>query len=497
MKKIVVILVLVLSPFAMGLFAQCDSNDFKGVVIAFDHSLEKLPTICTDADPNPPTPFDTSEWRRIYFIHGLGGNNKAWASTARACWDNSLGIDGFPARKCVTSRPNYSTHTYSAAEAADYVRGEISSTALDDKTRGIVPSRSIIIAHSQGGIVSRTLMHLDMVQQYGHPTFTDGKMNYGGVVMVSSPLQGAAILKNRQMIINWANNGCSNLVLGPENNLAYKVPIIKDWIKKVLNNVSDKVCNVATDNLLPMFFKTYFEGITEDYNTATPHGVAYINMLNQDTLNKRYRDLPKIVFYGIEPENNLLWRTLNWMYYDPNGDNGANGPNPAPFEANDDWLLYKNTIKPMIDDYRAKTQSHLAEYNRLYAKKQKFFVGWFVSANKIIDEKNSWIAWDAGNSWFNNAPHQWQEILGAKVINGNSFTYKQSDGVVLTESSSNLPGATRPPVPIYPNKDKTVDIDKGSSHMQIRNDAGLKEHLNKLLNGDYGWWFRTPEQPKF
>ena len=47
---------------------------------------------------------------------------------------------------------------------------------------------------------------------------------------------------------------------------------------------------------------------------------------------------------------------------------------------------------------------------------------------------------------------------------------------------------------IYPNKNKTVDKDKGSSHMQVRNDAGLKDALFHLFEGDYEPWFKTAKQ---
>jgi len=72
--------------------------------------------------------------------------------------------------------------------------------------------------------------------------------------------------------------------------------------------------------------------------------------------------------------------------------------------------------------------------------------------------------------------------------------YGESDGVVLSESAKGLPCPTHLPVRIYPKEFETTAVNRGSSHMQVRNDEGLKEHLNKLLNGDYGKWFRTVEQ---
>jgi hypothetical protein len=66
----------------------------------------------------------------------------------------------------------------------------------------------------------------------------------------------------------------------------------------------------------------------------------------------------------------------------------------------------------------------------------------------------------------------------------------ENDGVVTRPSASELPYATERPIRVYPREFEDV-IDKGSSHMQIRNDEGIKEHLNKALNGDYGHFFYT------
>ena len=105
------------------------------------------------------------------------------------------------------------------------------------------------------------------------------------------------------------------------------------------------------------------------------------------------------------------------------------------------------------------------------------------------------IGYNQGLEWFNNANESWQTIIGARVQNGNTITYKpENDGIVLAESANNLPKATHNPVRIYPNENSSVDVNKGSSHMQVRNDEGLRIHLNKLFNGDYAPWFRVNKE---
>jgi hypothetical protein len=64
----------------------------------------------------------------------------------------------------------------------------------------------------------------------------------------------------------------------------------------------------------------------------------------------------------------------------------------------------------------------------------------------------------------------------------------ENDGVVTAPSASDLPYQTNSPVRVYPREfDPTIH--KGSSHMQVRNDAGIKEHLNNAFNGVYGSFF--------
>ena len=70
------------------------------------------------------------------------------------------------------------------------------------------------------------------------------------------------------------------------------------------------------------------------------------------------------------------------------------------------------------------------------------------------------------------------------------WVVKESDGIVLAESAMDLPCRTHKEVRIYPNEGKNV-TNKGSSHMQVRNDEGIKEHLFNLFEGDYGKFFET------
>jgi len=499
-KSVNTVLVLIFSSLGMGLYAQCDSMK------SFD--LERATEVNISLDPkdypptaddptNPPQPPNPTEVRRIYFIHGLGGDKSAWSRAGMAC---AVGAPNFPARECQVTYEDYTSSLDSLYLAASDVRDEIFKQANEDRKVGINlsppkpyylnPARAIIIAHSQGGLVTRELMHLDLVQPgtsgTGHSTLTFG-MNYGGVVMVASSLQGAQILNNRDYILAWAKDGCDKLLDGPKDQLAgsiLPVATIKSIISKKLQPVMETVCDVAANDILPMFFNTFYQGITNSYTV----GASYIDTLNKDTLNPQYKAFPKMAFYAIEPQENIFWRTMRWMITEPNNVDSA-------FAANDDWHLLDSTILPLIAKYQVKAATHLAEHNRLRTLCNIPIVGMFY-ARKWSNEGVAYNAWNRGLEWFNQANYNWKVIIGAATKNGSTITYKtENDGVVLAESASKLPKATHAPVEIYPNKNSTRDVNKGSSHMQVRNDEGIREHLKKLFDGGYQWWFRVEERP--
>ena len=503
MKKI--LLITVFCSFAIGTYAQCDSVVNATFEMSEDHiSLDPsllYPTGTTP--PEPPGP-DTSEVRRIYFIHGLGGTAGAWEKAAIACADGSLNIPGFPARKCETIRTDYTNSTASLYSAADDVRIAISIQANNDRTyTSLDPSRAILIGHSQGGLVIRQLMHLDMVKPgtsgTGHSSLANG-MNYGGVVTFASSLQGAQIVNNRNMITQMAQEACNKLVLGFEkeaiysttnmlNSLPDKIKFmgftivtledvknsLKQWISNTLGSVAEGGCSMLANTALPMFFNSMYAGTTNDYKI----GASMIDTMNLDTNNTEYKAFPKMAFYAVEPQENIFWRTLNWLVNDPNA------ANIDYFQANDDWYLYDSTIKPMINYYQVKCALYYCLYDlHSYAiskvKKKDQLSQFQAAVNALI----TYAGYSIGLEWFNNANESWKTIIGARVQNGNTVTYKdENDGVVLAESAANLPKATHGPIKIY-----------GSSHMQIRNDDGLKTHLNKLFNGDYDKWFKVFEQ---
>jgi len=333
-----------------------------------------------------------------------------------------------------------------------------------------------------------------------HSTLTFG-MNYGGVVTVASSLQGAKILNNRPLILQMANDACSKV---GSALIQKKLPSILSFLNSNLNVLIDGACKFAANTALPMFFNDYYKGITESYKV----GANDIKTLNQDTNNNNYCNFPKMAFYAVEPQENIFWRTMRWMAGSKPNDSSA-------FRANDDWHLFNKTIRPKIDTFQAEKESNYAEWQRCLTIALST---WWIPITGVItgpiyltrakDHHDKYLAFDKGLEWFNYANENWLSIIGAKTIRvdtilkipllGMNITYEvkeDNDGVVLAESAANLPKATHRPVKIYPNENSPVDINKGSSHMQVRNDEGIRIALKDLFDGKHDPWFWTAPQP--
>ncbi|HRZ43468.1 MAG TPA: hypothetical protein P5228_12285 [Bacteroidales bacterium] len=453
--------------------------------------------------------------RLVFFIHGLGGEITSWERVANAMMYPSQQGVGFYARKCHTFRfgyaPSYSTMVGVAADMSNAI-GAQANIYKSYQGYNPDPKNNFIIAHSQGGIVTRTIAHLEK---------DAGINNYGGYVTVASSLQGARILNNRASLLNFAEDACSKLAAG---KLAESIPVTASAkVNTVLFGLSKKIINYSCSGLgtiLPELFKEYTYQLTDDYKV----GASHISDLNAATNHPELMQLHKIAFYGVEPPENILWRTFNWMIKPTNGE--------LPWEANDDFYLLQSFVIPTRNDYQNYYQTNKDKYIFNY---QKYMIySWLPVLgisyyNKAMGYHTKMIQWGKGVTWFDNANEGWNSIIGALektttticecycLHNGvYSYTYtpdctdcavscpgyllssgpvthitwtrKENDGIVLAESAKDLPGAT-----FQPQKLNGIEIlgqpPTGSSHFQIRNDEGLRKYLSKLLDEKLDPWF--------
>jgi pimeloyl-ACP methyl ester carboxylesterase len=451
------------------------------------------PTNPKNPTPTPELPND----RLIYWIHGLGGNGDSWAKVAQATQYQSPSqqVPGYPARK-VTSLPlTYSQFSLSGAASSLHnmimTQGDPASIAnnITDRTD------NFIIAHSQGGIVSRAT---DMMYDQLGPQI---ERRFGGIVTFGSPHAGAKILNNKDQFGAFSEDGCNALISGPLEDSIQNLGIVSFFISgQTFHSLKEGFCNFLADQVAPIMFQDQFQDITEDYKV----GAVPIAELNTHTST-----IPHVAFYGIEEEP-VLYRTMyNLKVKKPNSYDH--------FKADDDQYLVTK-FDSLFNEYNAKYEAYAQLVTHFENEGMPCdAMEWILHLNKCtVMDPAYWHflrrrdMWALGVHWLRNANKTYKTIIGADqshwvttytcTCNGSSFPTNQpscppgctrtnavsywlteeyqSDGVILVESASAYPGAM------------TRDMPK-SNHQQMRNDSNTKTRLKELFDGGYGDYFIT------
>lgn len=446
--------------------------------------------------------------RNVFWVHGLNGDIGSWSRAATASQFN-VGVP-FPPRK-LFSIDNF-TYTQS-------------SNALDaGRQIGIVIRQSInhnaekdfIIAHSQGGIVSRGLLDLTFCKGDSDPP------SIGGLVTFCSPHQGANLLNNKAKFEVLAIDMCQAMNDGPLlEKLDFKIlgfPI--PGRKRILMAV-DSLCSDLSNVLFPLILNKQTPNITKDYEVGSDFLESNENCINS---NPAFRKFPKVAYYGVEPKEHLMLRTL--MYF----VNSSQGPDY--FQANEDFET-KNDFDTIYMKYYDKYMKYKHDYEywdniynslkcytwlrhnsvectaarRARDKYCDLMTGfkrgldfldqlddqykYLIEALKIEKESNYYcVCYDKqGNEMGRTKidhPGDCEPRPSGKVFcfveEEINYVRKEfdSDGVVLASSASNLPAATYAPQEM-----------KNSSHMQARNDEQLRLGLIKLYDGGTDPYFKT------
>ena len=459
------------------------------------------PTILTFTPPNnpknprvkPPHPND----RLIFWIHGLGGTTGSWSRVAEATQYQAPGqtVPGYPARK-VTSLPlTYSQ--FSLSGAASTLHNMLVTTGDPFCTSNNITDKSInfIVAHSQGGIVSRATdkMYDDLGMQ--------ADRRFGGIVTFGSPHGGARLLNNIGQFTQWADEACLALSAGPEHDAIQNNAVADFFIpNETFDGLRTKLCNILANDIAPIMFKDQFQPLSEDYKV----GAAALAELNGQNTT-----IPHVALYGTEEEP-VFYRTMYSMK--------TKTPNLFPiFEADSDQPLVDN-FNIVLNKYKAKYEVNKARVEYLES------VGLPCSAWQWIccspycaiwdteywQKKAKRDKWKQGVDWLSNSNNKFKAIIGATETtwvnnyqcncNGYTFptgvpscpqgctlsstgstlvvTQKDSDGVVLAESASAYPGAISESLP-------------KSNHLQMRNDSNTKAKMLKVFGGSYGDYFIT------
>lgn len=497
-------------------FAQSVPNTFgQGISVGPGSSIPFNPNY----EHNPSGRSANHQTRSVFWVHGLNGDIGSWIRAALASESNVA--PGFPARR-IKSITNF-TYTQSAdlEGAAQQLREIVEQEKLNKMFLGENPTQNFIIAHSQGGLVARAMMHLDFCVDGRDPT----ELGYGGLVSFCSPHQGAFLLNNKSKFYDLAGEMCSDLAAGPTAEKAAHFEILgfslgSGFVRFIKEKVED-ACKGFGSKFVPLATAEETPNITKDYHKGSKKLKEMSDCVWE---NEDLKKFPKVAFYGIEPKKHLMLRTVKWFL--------ESSQAPSYFEANDDDELIHNFNENYLK-YQAKIEewkSRYDLYNKLYHDFKCHTLLGSLSAmcDGLRKQRNkSWEilqAYTKGVDFLNTMDDKYKYVIGALEIKHTTKMYcfcedlatgkiskreiqdesechigkrglnvcdiqletlverieYDSDGVVLASSAANLPGVTWIP-----------QILDNSSHMQARNNSALKYSLLKLYEGGTDNFFRT------
>jgi pimeloyl-ACP methyl ester carboxylesterase len=467
-------------------------------------STTVLPSNPPDNPKHPRQAPEVPDKRLIFFPPGLGGNTTSWERAASATEYQAPGqtIPGFPARKAKAIRSTYAQ--FSLSGAAQTFHHHLVSVGDPLCTAYGITDKSInfIVAHSQGGIVSRATDQ--MYDELGEPE----QRRFGGIATFGTSHLGAQILNNKDQFDAFATDAINSLGAGPINDTIQNNAFIDFFVPNdKIENIRHRLGEIFGEKIAPIMYKSQNQNITEDYKV----GAAPLNALNGYTST-----LPRVAFYGVETEP-VFYRTIYSMSIKSPNDFPPFGADP------DDYLV--NQISAMRDKYKAKYELYKARVEYLESiglpcgplKWLCCYPYCIIWDTEYWQKKSKRNDWKKGIDWIDASNTKYKTILGAAGTTTQTISYnycqsstgqtfpaqggtcppgttqysgtqtqtwpwsKDSDGTVLVESQVGFAGAVVASMP-------------GSNHLQMRNDSNTKGRLNELYNGIYGAYFTTAPQ---
>lgn len=403
----------------------------------------------------------------VIWVHGLGGGPGAWEKPADKT--EAGGATNYPARKVRSNRPTYSEGSTLVA-AGNGLNSAISDFALVQNALGnVLPSdQTFIIAHSQGGLVSRAAGSIG----------TGGTL-FDGIVTFGSPHGGALISNNLLAAGAFANQFCFDVLAGP-NNSGILLPLT------VFGSTVGEICGQIPAKLAGTFGKP----ILADYAVGAP-GVTGLGGGNVNH---------KIVFAGVETEE-VLWREL-FHIVQPAADKPIFGANDqAAGQAAADklkkywdktgnfyyWLNYYKLAalwyrgRRAISDANAKWKILMGGMTVTQVSTPGCACTPYNSMGQPTDITTFTPGTGGCTTWTGGPNGSYTLCVGTTAVVINTIQ-TPNDGVV-----------TQPSAIAYPGAAMGINL-IGSNHQSMRNDVNTRTSLLSVFKGEVGveTWFKTP-----
>ncbi len=466
--------------------------------------------------------------RIILWLHGLGGGTESWS---RAVIATDQGATNFPARKAYSLNPEYNENTNITYAAYDIKQKLVNQSTINAQ----LPENRInnfIVAHSQGGQVSRELNHF---------CENDADKYYGGMVTFTSSHHGAQILNNvnEGLLEDFSTWGCEKLTSGPLQSFLNAVPVINFIVnsQKLQKNIQQSICPPVAGVADLFVSMSHNPPLSNDYQV----GAANLTKLQNYELdpNRTFRPY-RVNVYSAEPDQGyLIWRTLNYAKmgsteFEPfkaNADEGANilgDVHSLKYEIDKMKTWYEDQYHYWEDRakncWKPKQESNWGDFiSDILSGGASNSVQWSINCKNSRQNRD---AFEESLEFFDQANNRYKHVIGVRYLatgqnllcvcrsmNGNNqiistsfvdsyqecydkedyysscnienvetynyFAELPSDGIISTQTQMGLPGA-----------DWEIPV-TNSSHMQVRNDENARIVLFNLYNGTILPFFQT------
>lgn len=467
---------------------------------------------------------DTVGRKIVFWIHGLAGNQSSWGHVYHATrFQGSNPIPNYPERILYGINKDYTAEEQFDFFNATINYGQTLKVILQNSPfPGIDSSKRFAIAHSQGGLMGRSLRYMS---QSNHPNVNVHNL-FTGLATFGSPHQGAAIINNtdNSFVQNWITEGCKALTKSEISLFIEGKWVLENVLPpSVVSRFASVACTGLEKTVLPQLVNSIRTPLSKDYAKGHP----IIDSLNQFSLTDSL--FPVVTFYGEEKEP-VFWRLIHTMTLTPDSVITGETLKDNPFGLDDDDELPRY-INNKISTYIQKKNYYIQRSRRiaLYA--------WLIPgpySNLAIIPYNSSIelvrTYDNAAHWLGSANTRWKRYIGARRDTtwidgyqcdclydlGGTNGYSFSSTVVQNPSDCNNANALRcnitprkrhelidepsdGVVPVssqkryFGNLAASVKMEE-TNHMQIRNCTRTKEELNDLFNGSYGDKFKLDQK---
>jgi pimeloyl-ACP methyl ester carboxylesterase len=313
----------------------------------------------TDTCTYPPdeTPYKNhnkaeSDTRLIYFVHGLGGDNRSWDAVD----------DAHTSEYTYTPlRVDYKEHQRDFDEASYEVYTEMNRlrlSALYNNDRVLTTDKPYAIGHSQGGLVLR-----DMDQKFKQDYdahFQEDHRQFHGIITFCTPHLGTRTATSQAELSKLSADFSyliGNATLKDQvAKFSLKVPFLSKKLQQLSTSASLLVESLSTGLIVDginIMSKGQQAPMTKQYGEFAPYVHQTMNFSNPNT--------PKALFYA-EESDPILFRIATYIL----GPGASDFVHYPRFGANDDKQIEKG-----INELRAKLLSDIVSHRKEAEKLRK------------------------------------------------------------------------------------------------------------------------------